>query len=445
LFFAPPTMTILLLETRGANMAFQFVHMAAYSRKGDDRGRSTNFIFGEARRDPVASVHVPNPAPPVIIFGSSINDVERLHDEQAEAARTLPKQGKERKIRQDQQTLMTVVASHPYTVEEARADFEKRKEVGNWERLTVRWLRQQYGDKLMSVVRHEDENHWHLHAYILPDDKEMRASALHPGHAAKAAIKAAGPREDEDAKALNRRGDQAYKQAMRDWQDSYYESVGTRCGLTRLGPQRRRLTRAEWQAEKVQAQALKTTLERAQEVKSKGEVYIATTKDDAARIAAEAAAVKAEAERQIVAAKAATAAALKAQDRAVAEQRKATAMMSRVRKEAARVQAAAARLQRFPAMLRGIWDSFRKSILQERIRAEVASEVEALRDQAQREEQRASAARAAHQKAELQMRNLRASLQEVGRELTETREELATVRPDERDDDGLRNGRRAQR
>ncbi|WP_208250082.1 hypothetical protein WGT02_14835 [Rhizobium sp. T1470] len=421
-------------------MSFQFVHLEAFSRKGDSKGRSTGFVFNEARRDPVASVHVANPSPPIVVYGSTIDEVEALHEAAADAATTTPKGGKPRRIQKTQHTLMTVVASHPYTMEEVRADpekqreaeeWEKQREAEEWEKRTVAWLRSQYGDKLVSVIRHEDESHWHIHAYILPDDPAMRAAALHPGQTAKAAVMAAGPLDGEDTKALNKRGDQAYRAAMREWQDAYHGTVAIACGLTRLGPQRRRLTRAEWQAEQVQAKALRTTIERAREVKRKGESMIASTKDEAARIGAEAAAAKKEAARQLAAAKAATEAALKAQDKAVQEQNKARSMMARVREEAVRVREAAARLQLLPGALRSVFDGFRKSKVAARIRAAVDAEMEALRQAAADAVDRASAADAGRREAETRAKNLRDNLTDTGRQLAAARQELATLRPPE--------------
>lgn len=412
-------------------MSFQFTHLEAFSRKGDGKGRSTSFVFGEARRDPAASVHVSNPSPPIVVFGSTIDEVEARHDAAAAEARTTPKGGKPRKIQQTQHTLMTVVASHPFTVAEVREDTAKRAEVARWEALTVDWLKGQYGDQLVSIVRHEDESHWHLHAYVLPSSADMKASALHPGQCAKASVMAAGPAEGEDGKALNKRGDQAYRAAMREWQDSYHEAVAIACGLTRLGPQRRRLTRAEWQAEQVQARALRTTLDRARQVKLKGESLIASTKEDAAQIAAEAATLKAEAARQLEAARAATETALKAQDKAVAEQRRAKSMMVRVREEAARVREATARLQRLPGVLRGWWDGFQKSAAEARIRQSVVSEMDGLRRAVTAASDRATAADAGRREAETKSRDLLAALRDSGRRLTEARQELAALRPPE--------------
>lgn len=269
-------------------MAYQFVHLESWSRKADPKGRSTDFIFDEASRKPVASVHVADPKPPTIIYGVGIDEVRHMHDAAAAAAMTPGARGKLRKLDSKQRTLHTVVASHPYTVGEVRADPKKAKEVQDWERRTVAWLREQYGPALKSVIRHTDEKQWHVHAYVLPThDPQMRAGLYHPGAVAKKAVKAAGARDGEDGKALNKRADVAYKAAMRDWQDSYHETVAAPCGLTRLGPARRRLTREEWKAEQAQARALQNALERAEAVKRQGRAYVDRTKAEAAAVEAE--------------------------------------------------------------------------------------------------------------------------------------------------------------
>ncbi|NSZ85225.1 hypothetical protein G6L97_13725 [Agrobacterium tumefaciens] len=412
-------------------MAFQFIHMQGYSRKGDGNGRNTSFIFGEARRDPTACHHVEVPRPAVIVYGVDIDRVEAMHDAAAADARTTPKGGKERRVRQDQHTLMTVVASHPLTMDEVAADPAKRAEAELWESMTVDWLRDLYGDGLVSVVRHEDESRWHVHAYILPRDREMKAAGLHPGLVAKAKIMAAGPRDDEDPKVLNKRGDNAYKAAMRGWQDAYFDAVAVRCGLARIGPGLRRLSRQEWQAEKQQAKALQKTLERALEVREEAKSVISTTKADAAMIRESAARAQADADHLLAAAKTATNAALQAQDKALREQRRAKSMMNRVREEGARVREAAAHLQRLPGILRSLWDGFQKSRIQDRLREAVASEVDDLRRAASDAHDRAATADAGRREAETRARNLRQNLTEVGYQLAETRLEIAALRPPE--------------
>ncbi|MEJ6850667.1 hypothetical protein V3589_31485 [Sinorhizobium fredii] len=336
-------------------MASQFVHIENFSRKGDRKGRSTSFVLGEATRRPDASLHVRDPLPPVVVHGLPLDEVERLHDAQAATARTTPKGGKERAIRQDQHTLVTVVMSHPYTVQETRADPAKRAEVAEWERRNVAWLKEQFGGALVSVIRHEDEAHNHLHAYALPPDRAMKASLLHPGQVAKSAVLAAGPRSGEDQKSVIKRSDHAYKGAMRKWQDGYFQAVAAPCGLTRLGPAKRRLTRAEWQAERVQAKALQATVERARAVQAKGEEFVAQVK-----AAADRAAEKARRERE--------------------RAEKASAEAVRARQAAEMAQESAERLKSFSGRLRSFFDGLRIS----KVREAVASEFRERIDQAQR-------------------------------------------------------------
>ncbi|NSZ85214.1 hypothetical protein G6L97_13665 [Agrobacterium tumefaciens] len=245
-------------------MAFQFVHLEPWCRRPDATGRNTTFVLDEAARKPVASAHVRDPKPPTTIWGVGVEEVRAMHDAAAEVAMTPGARGKLRKIQSTQKTLHTFVASHPYTVEEVCADKSKLAEVRKWERLTIDWLKRQYGPALKSVIRHTDEQQWHIHAYVLPTaDPELRAAVFHPGIVAKRAVMAEGRRPGEDGKALNKRSNAAYKGAMREWQDSYHEAVAVPCELTRIGPTRRRLTREEWMAERTQAQALKRAVERA--------------------------------------------------------------------------------------------------------------------------------------------------------------------------------------
>jgi len=277
---------------------FQFVHLESWCRKPDDKGRSTSFIFDEASRRPLACVHVADPKPPTVLYGVAMEEVRQMHDAASAVAMTPGARGKLRKIASTQKTLHTVVASHPYTVEEVRGDKTKLAEVKAWERLTIEWLREQYGPALKCVIRHTDEKQWHVHAYVLPtSDPELKAHVLHPGVVAKRAVKAAGRRPGEDAKSLNKRADAAYKSALREWQDSYHEAVALPCGLTRLGPARRRLTREQWKAEQTQAAALKLASDRAAAVKEQGQAYIDRTKAEVAAMTADAAKVVAEADR----------------------------------------------------------------------------------------------------------------------------------------------------
>jgi hypothetical protein len=339
-------------------MGYQFVHLESYARKADAKGRSTDFIFAEASRKPEASIHVSKRLPPIVVFGVGVEAVQEMHDAAVAAATIAVKGGHVRKVARDKKTLHTVVASFPFTMAELRDDPDKRKEAEEWERRTVAWLRSQYGNDLKSVIRHEDEEYFHIHAYVVPlDEPGMAALKFHPGVTAKRAVMDCGATTGEDAKVLSKRADAAYKQAMREWQDSYHQAVAVPCGLTRLGPQRRRLTREEWQREQVQAKALQKTVERAQQVKTNGEKFITKMKSEAASIRA-----IAEHEKEIAAK--ATTAAIAAREQAQKAQEEAIDTISR-----------AERYSGVTGHLRAMWDALGQSKLATKIRKEFAAEI----------------------------------------------------------------------
>lgn len=401
-------------------MGFQFVHFEGFSRQGGKSGRSTDFVFGEAVRRPDACPHVDAPRPPEIVFGVGVEDVQALHDGRAAAARDLMSNGRSRAIRKTQHTLATVIASHPYTVAEVQADPVKAAAVADWERRTVAWLRAEFGDQLVSVVRHVDERFCHLHAYILPGNAMMKVSDLHPGQVAKAAVVDAGPRPGEDAKALNRRGDKAYREAMRGWQDSYHRSVGMPCGLARLGPGKRRLKRAEWHEEQHQAAALRSTMAKAAKLTAEGNAFVQTVRQETAQLRADAARKADAADAAIVAAQAAE---------KKARGREETARRASERAE--RDTKAARRLMGFGGALRGLWDGLRRSRLAVRLREELRPTVERWQQAEAVAAARAADETARRQAAEKRASALSASAAELGAQRDELRARLAQYEPAE--------------
>lgn len=77
---------------------------------------------------------------------------------------------------------------------------------------------------------------------------------MHEGRAASAKVKEKGGLKGEQNKA--------YKAAMREFQDEFYNEVGMQNGMTRLGPARRRLTREGWKLEQVQAENIAKTIQK---------------------------------------------------------------------------------------------------------------------------------------------------------------------------------------
>ncbi|MCO5155939.1 MAG: plasmid recombination protein [Aquamicrobium sp.] len=409
-------------------MSYQFVHMEVYSRKGRD-GRNVDFVLAEAARRPDACLHVENPASPEVVFGVDVDEVRRLHEERAASAKATLANGKQRAIRQDQNTLVTIVASHPAAMDLVAKNPSLADEVRAWEVQTVAWLRDQYGSALVSVIRHVDESHPHLHAFILPETPDLRAGSLHPGQEAKHRIVTGGAADGEDGKALNRRADVAYRQALRDWQDSYWQAVGLPSGLTRLGPGRRRLTREEWRAERVQAQAVRIARERADHLQRAGTAFMDRTRAEAAAALAEATQAASRIRDEAIARQRA---ALRLHDEADARVRMAGRILSRARRDGARVleaaRAEATRLATLGSRIRSLWDGLLRSRLEARLRQIFETEAAAAKKQAEDAKERAAAEVRKRQAAERSRDAAMAAAQALGRERDAARNEVAAIR-----------------
>lgn len=248
----------------------QFMRLQSFSRKPNKGGQSVGQVIDEVEREPEFSLHVANPEPPNLVYGITPREALKLHDEMLERSKTKVtlKDGRvaERGIRQDRHTLLGAVASHPYTSRMVRDLDAPRAEYEDWKRRTVEWLRERYGDQLKCVVEHLDEEHPHLHAYILPDtDPNCAARTLNPAYAAKEQAEAEAKAEGKDLREAVKIGNNAYKAAARALQDDYGAKVGRPCALTRTGPKRARLSRQQWKEAKTVATREKEALERVRE------------------------------------------------------------------------------------------------------------------------------------------------------------------------------------
>lgn len=212
-------------------MSCQFAHIECYARvagKGKAGGHNIASILAEAGREPGACPHVENPQAPILRYGCDLPEVGAKSVEWAEQA----KDTRGRKLRKDGLCLLVGVSSFP-----------GGRPAAEWEAYRddlIEKLQKQYVNRLLCVIEHTDENHPHVHYYCVALPGE-RFEVLHPGRQAAADAKAAGKKKGEQNKV--------YKEAMRAWQDDFWQEVGVRHGLTRIGPGKRRLTRAEWKAE----------------------------------------------------------------------------------------------------------------------------------------------------------------------------------------------------
>jgi hypothetical protein len=232
----------------------QFFHLQSFSRKANPAGQSVEQVLAEAARVPRFSSHVSAPRLPRVVTGLHPAQIKERHDAMVEAGRisvTLADGStKERGIRKDRHTLLTCVASHPFLSSQVEADAEARRKYETWVEYNIAHFHQMFGDKLMGVVEHLDEEHPHLHAFVLPtDDPTCSARDLNPAWAAKTAAEAEARGAGQDAKAAVKLGNAASKARARELQDEYHREVGVAAALTRLGPKRERLSRAQWRAQ----------------------------------------------------------------------------------------------------------------------------------------------------------------------------------------------------
>lgn len=241
-------------------MSYQFIHIEAYARgkttqkKATATKRTLREVIAEAKRETDSCAHVAEPKAPLLLYGKSLDDVEAEALDWAETYRD----SKNRKARADAFVIVAGVISIPKTDKENWEEFKKT---------SIEYLKNKYKDDLKSVIEHTDEEHPHLHFYVVPK-KGHKIDTIHEGIKARNEAK----KELEKLKKLRKKttdqnelykidkafkkNSNAYKDAMRQFQDDFNKKVASKFGFTRIGPGRRRLTRKEWIEEKKQAKAL---------------------------------------------------------------------------------------------------------------------------------------------------------------------------------------------
>lgn len=131
----------------------------------------TKGILAEQWREEGACPHIKNPSKPGLLYGIPPADVLPIIDEWAENS----KDAQGRKLRKDGNCVLIGVASLPREMEDNFPEFAED---------TLIWLKEKYGDRLKSVVYHNDEAHPHLHFTVVPRIGE-RFDDIHEGLKAK--------------------------------------------------------------------------------------------------------------------------------------------------------------------------------------------------------------------------------------------------------------------
>nr|WP_277869653.1 plasmid recombination protein [Vibrio tasmaniensis] len=166
-------------------------------------------------------------------------------------------------MRKDGQVILAGVVSYPSAMKDVDLNSKNFK---RWIKLNHRFLKNKYGSQYKSLVFHSDEGFPHCHFYVVPDltsEGHLDIGSIHEG------VRARGNLETS---ATAKEKMRAYKDAMRKFQEEYYESVGIPCGLTKEGPRKRRLTRQQWKLEKSAsirlAKVLKQTVKQRQALRA---------------------------------------------------------------------------------------------------------------------------------------------------------------------------------
>ncbi|TOO77504.1 plasmid recombination protein, partial [Vibrio parahaemolyticus] len=216
-------------------MGYQFIHIETYAKVSsrNNKKQSAKAVAQECERELHACPHIKHPKPYKLLYGNKPSDVVRQAENQAQKA----KDRLGRKLRKDAQILLAGVVSYPTPL----AEFDPNcRNFRRWLELNHKFLKKKYGTRYKSLVLHTDENDGfpHCHFYVVPDldsSNHLKIGTVHQGIEARDKLKTSSAKEKL----------RAYKIAMREYQDEYQEHVGSLCGLTRIGPRKRRLTRQE--------------------------------------------------------------------------------------------------------------------------------------------------------------------------------------------------------
>lgn len=245
----------------------QFIHVEVFARKGSQWRRSCRDVLEEAARKPWAIPHVERPLKPALLSGPTLGQLLDRHNDIVETARWVDGRGVPCRVRMDTPTMIAAVASYPIPLAEVGKIVDTARAVQFWMRDTITWWNGHIsakGGEPQSAVSHLDETYPHLHLFALHPAGPVLS--LHPGRSAKREAAGTALQAGMDRKQANKVGNDAYRKAMRKFQDEYWEAVGIKHGMTRRGAGRTSLKRAEYMERKADTDILarqRVLLERA--------------------------------------------------------------------------------------------------------------------------------------------------------------------------------------
>lgn len=216
---------------------YQFIHVEAYSLNvsnkkinkkynAETKGRNVSDVINEVKRKPGFCDHVENPEEPTILYGVSPDEVENLAQSYFDNTKLTDSLGRPRALRKDANVLLAGVISLNNEVSMIWDDYKES---------SIKWLKEKYGDQLVSVVEHTDEGHPHLHFYCVQKHGE-RFDSLHDGKKAFAEV----------GGKIQHKKEKAFKEAMRTFQEDFFLKVAAGYGLMKTGPRRQRLSNEDY-------------------------------------------------------------------------------------------------------------------------------------------------------------------------------------------------------
>jgi hypothetical protein len=243
---------------------FQFIHLEAYSLQANKQGgknakfnkevkaRTVSEVLGEVLRKDGFCNHIQEPEAPGVLYGD-LNNIETDCKAYHKNHKNTDKNGKAKALRSDANVLLAGVISLE-GIPENYDDWE------NYKKDAVKFLIEKYGENLAAVVEHTDEENPHLHFYIVPRSGQ-RLDELHDGKNAVLELKKKEP------KALKGKQNKIYIEAMKAFQDEFYEKVSKNFGLTKIGPARSRVSRKTYFEQKKAAEEYRKTLKQIEQNK----------------------------------------------------------------------------------------------------------------------------------------------------------------------------------
>jgi len=213
---------------------YQFIHVESYSKvsakkklnyNNETKGRNVSDIIGEVTRKHGYCDHVQEPKAPNLLYGVHPEELEALTEDYFNNTKLINNKGIKRGLRKDSHILLAgVVSLNAELKEEIWDDYKKD---------AIKWLKEKYGECLKCVVEHTDEANPHLHFYCVQNPGED-FNLLHEGKRA----------FQEESKKYKK--EIAFKEAMRGFQEDFYNSVSVKYGLMKTGPKRQRLSNSDY-------------------------------------------------------------------------------------------------------------------------------------------------------------------------------------------------------